>query len=49
MIWDDSSGKTWVSYNTAAHAADRHGLKGMEKQVQGLDGALNRLTAAVVE
>ena len=49
LVWDDASGKTWVSYNTATYAANRHALKGMEKPVQGLDGALNKLTTSVVE
>jgi uncharacterized protein (DUF302 family) len=49
LVWEDAAGKAWVSYNTADFIARRHRLKGMEKQVQGLDGALGKLTASVVE
>jgi len=49
LVWEDAAGKAWVSYNTADFIARRHQLKGMEKQVQGLDGALGKLTASVVE
>lgn len=49
LVWEDANGKTWVSYNTASYVAERHRLAGMDKQVQGLDGALNKLTSGVVE
>jgi YD repeat-containing protein len=49
LVWEDASGKVWVSYNAASYLAERHRLKGMDKQVQGLDGALNRLVSGVVE
>lgn len=49
LVWDDTNGKTWISYNSADYIAERHRLTGMEKQVQGLNGALNKLTSGVVE
>lgn len=49
LVWEDSAGKAWVSYSTASDVAARHGLKGMEKQVQGLDAALRKLTSSIVE
>ncbi len=49
LLWEDSAGKAWVSYNAASYVAGRHQLQGMEKMVQGLDGALGKLTAALVE
>jgi len=49
LVWEDASGKAWVSYNTGRYVADRHELKGMDKQIQGLDGALAKLTASVIE
>lgn len=49
LLWEDSAGKPWVSYNTAAYVANRHRLKGMDKQVQGLDAALVKLTADIVQ
>jgi uncharacterized protein (DUF302 family) len=49
LVWEDAAGKAWVSYNTAAYVANRHGLKGMDKQIQGLDAALLKLTADIVE
>ena len=49
LLWQDAAGKAWVSYNTAAYVANRHGLIGMDKQVQGLDAALVKLTADIVQ
>ena len=49
LVWEDAAGKAWISYNAANYVASRHGLRGMEKQVQGLDAALAKLTAGVVE
>jgi uncharacterized protein (DUF302 family) len=49
LVWEDSTGKSWVSYNSATYVAGRHKLRGMEKQMEGLDGALSKLTAGVVE
>lgn len=49
LIWQDAAGKAWVSYNTAAYVANRHGLTGMDKQVQGLDAALVKLTTDIVQ
>jgi uncharacterized protein (DUF302 family) len=49
LLWEDSAGKAWVSYNAASYMAGRHQLRDMEKLVQGIDKALARLTASVVE
>jgi uncharacterized protein (DUF302 family) len=49
LLWEDSAGKAWVSYNAANYITGRHQLKDMEKMVQGLEKALAKLTAGVVE
>jgi uncharacterized protein (DUF302 family) len=49
LLWEDSAGKAWVSYNAASYITGRHQLKDMEKMVQGLEKALAKLTASVVE
>ena len=48
LVWEDSAGKAWLAYNTASYIAERHQLKGMDNQVQGLDAALRKFTASVV-
>jgi uncharacterized protein (DUF302 family) len=49
LIWEDKAGKAWVSYNTASYLAARHGLQGMDPQVEALNAALGKLTAGIVE
>jgi uncharacterized protein (DUF302 family) len=49
LVWEDAAGKPWVSYNTATYVAGRHQVKGMEKLVQTLDGALGKLASGVSE
>ena len=49
LLWEDSAGKAWVSYNSASYIAVRHKLKGLDKAVDGLEKALARLAGSVAE
>jgi len=43
LVWEDSEGKVWMSYNSAAYLAERHGVPaemvGALKAVEGLAAA----------
>ena len=44
LVWQDSAGKTWLSYNDPACIAQRHGLgHEVDPIVKGLTGALDAL------
>jgi uncharacterized protein (DUF302 family) len=36
LVWQDASGKTWLSYNDPAWLAQRHGLSGETAQAVGM-------------
>ena len=51
LVWQDASGKTWLSYNDPAWIAERHGLgKAVDATVAAmaglLDGAAKSATAS---
>jgi uncharacterized protein (DUF302 family) len=47
LVWQDASGKTFVSYNDPGWIAKRHGVGGeAEATVKALSGALAAITAA---
>jgi uncharacterized protein (DUF302 family) len=41
LVWQDASGKTWVSYNEPSWIAQRHAAAGMDEVVAKLSGMLN--------
>jgi uncharacterized protein (DUF302 family) len=41
LVWQDASGKTWLSYNEPAWLAERHGIAAASQAV------VNALTAAI--
>jgi uncharacterized protein (DUF302 family) len=50
LVWQDASGKTFVSYNDPAWIAKRHGLgPESEATVKALSGALAAITAAATK
>jgi uncharacterized protein (DUF302 family) len=50
LVWQDASGKTWVSYNDPNWIAKRHGLGAdAEATVKALSGALAAITAAAAK
>jgi len=47
LVWQDASGKTWLSYNDPSWIAKRHGLgPEAEATVKNLTAALAAITAA---
>jgi uncharacterized protein (DUF302 family) len=50
LVWQDASGKTFVSYNDPAWIAKRHGLgPEADATVKALSGALAAITAAATK
>ena len=46
LVWQDSSGETWLSYNDPAWIAARHRLSGKEAVIANLAAALAAVTSA---
>lgn len=44
--WEDESGQVWLSYNDPAWLAGRHNIKGRDKVIGKMTGALGKLTDA---
>jgi uncharacterized protein (DUF302 family) len=46
LVWQDESGKTWLSYNDPAWLVKRHGLSGTETPVGVMTATLNAVAKA---
>jgi uncharacterized protein (DUF302 family) len=46
LVWQDTSGSTWLSYNDPAWLAKRHGLNGTEPPIGNLTVALEAVAKA---
>ena len=47
LVWQDASGKTWLSYNDPAWLANRHGIgRETEPAVNNMTAALNAVAKA---
>lgn len=46
LIWQDSGGQVWLSYNDPAYLAARHGIEGCDPVIEKMTGALARFSAA---
>ena len=46
LVWQDESGKTWLSYNDPAWLAHRHGLSGTEAPIGAMTAALDAVAKA---
>jgi len=44
LAWQDKNGQVWLTYNSPAYIAKRHGLKGQEKVLKKMTGALNKFS-----
>ena len=44
LIWQDTSGKTQMTYNDPAWIAQRHGLTSSAPVIKQMSGALNKIT-----
>jgi catalase len=49
LVWQDVSGKTWLSYNDPAWLAHRHGIEGAERIITALSHALSDIAAQAVK
>lgn len=45
LVWQDASGKTWLSYNEPSWLAKRHGVAGTEQAVAMMSKALGDIAA----
>ena len=43
LIWQDESGKVWLSYNDTAYLKERHGMKGCRAVLKKITGGLSKL------
>ena len=46
LVWQDTAGATWLSYNDPAWLAERHGLSGAEAPVGAMTAALEAVAKA---
>ena len=46
LVWQDTAGVTWLSYNDPAWLAERHGLSGAEAPVGAMTAALDAVAKA---
>jgi uncharacterized protein (DUF302 family) len=46
LIWEDSAGQVWLSYNAPEYLARRHGITEMEEAVQKMELALSNFALA---
>lgn len=49
LIWQDANQRVWISYNDPAHLKQRHNIKGCDKVLSKVTGALGKLTAAAAK
>ena len=45
LIWEDSAGQVWLSYNDPQYLAARHSMKGCKKILAKVAGALGKFAA----
>lgn len=45
LVWQDASGKTWLSYNEPAWLAKRHEARGGERAITAMESALADMAA----
>ena len=45
LVWQDASGKTWLSYNKPEWLAERHGVGGAERTIATMGVTLNTIAA----
>ena len=47
LVWEDASGKTWLSYNEPGWIAQRHSVANAEQVVSKMAAALSAMSRAV--
>jgi uncharacterized protein (DUF302 family) len=45
LVWEDASGKAWLTYNDAAWLANRHQITGVEQVIAALNQALGNIAS----
>jgi uncharacterized protein (DUF302 family) len=43
LVWEDTAGKTWLSYNEPSWVAQRHGVRNAEQVVSKMGAALSAI------
>jgi uncharacterized protein (DUF302 family) len=46
LVWEDESGRAWLTYNDPAHLARRHGVHDRDEAVQAMAAGLEGLARA---
>ncbi|EON91954.1 hypothetical protein MARLIPOL_10031 [Marinobacter lipolyticus SM19] len=49
LIWEDSSGNTWLGYNDPEYLKSRHGIEGCDAVIEKVKGALAGFANAATE
>ncbi len=49
LIWEDSAGKVWLSYNDPEYLKSRHAMAGCDPVIEKISGVLAKLTAAAAQ
>ena len=49
LAYEDESGQIWLAYNNPAYIANRHNIKGCEKSLQKISGALDKFSKMATE
>lgn len=49
LIWEDSSGQVWLSYNHPQYLAKRHGIKGCSAVIEKIETALDNFSKAATK
>jgi len=49
LVWQDNAKKVWISYNDPSFLKQRHNIKGCDKILTKVTGALKKITAAAAQ
>ncbi len=49
LAWEDAERKAWLGYNSPAWLKERHGIRGMDDAIAGLEKALDAMVAKALE
>jgi uncharacterized protein (DUF302 family) len=49
LVWEDASGRVWLSYNAASYLKSRHEVSGKDEAFAALDRALDTMTNKALE
>jgi uncharacterized protein (DUF302 family) len=49
LVWEDTGGRVWLSYNAASYLRSRHGMSGKDEAIAALDRALDTMINKALE